>query len=411
MGLLKSITKIAGLVGTATGQPWLTAAAGIGGSLLEGSAAGKGSKKAAQIQAEANAEAIRLQREAAARTERVMTPYSQEGAGARSFRNSLLGLPGSETPAQSGATASAGAFDPDRATLQQMLDNGSPALKAAVQKALTHPKSQFKGGDPLDVVRFHVNNFPETKKQYDTIRTRLTAENKAKTAPATAPTGPPAPTVRQQADKAMAESPWIKRADEYSDERNATADKFETDIWAPTGKGTYAESPWAAISKRATDDAVGDFRNDAAGNGALISGAALRGGAEVRARVDDSFFDKYLDNYQRNVGDVADSEQDTSNDTFNADTGGINSYINQINGVASTGFTADSNIASGGQTTANNVGNLTLNQGKVDAGAAVDKANATGGVLNDAAGWLGYIYGQKKPTTPSLAGATHSRAG
>jgi hypothetical protein len=87
-------------------------------------------------------------------------------------------------------------------------------------------------------------------------------------------------------------------------------------------------------------------------------------------------------------------------------------YLNGLGSIIDTGLTADSGIASGGQTYANNAGNAIRNAASVQGNAAMAGAQAWGNAASDIAGFIGYGLGQWKPggnkyfrpSTPSTPG-------
>lgn len=87
-------------------------------------------------------------------------------------------------------------------------------------------------------------------------------------------------------------------------------------------------------------------------------------------------------------------------------------YLSSLGGIIDTGLTADSGIASGGQTYANNAGNAIRNAAGVQANATMAGAQAWGNAASDIAGFIGYGLGQWKPggnkyfrpSTPSTPG-------
>ena len=72
-------------------------------------------------------------------------------------------------------------------------------------------------------------------------------------------------------------------------------------------------------------------------------------------------------------------------------------YLSSLNGIIDTGLTADSGIASGGQTYANNSGNAIRNAAGVQANAAMAGAQAWGNAASDIAGVAGYALGNYRP--------------
>lgn len=380
---------------------------GAGVSLWQGAQQADAQKKAAQQQIDANNQAIALQQEAAARAKELMTPYADTGRAASDMSNALLGI---DDPNGYGV----GAFTPPELSTPEFDGSAQSWIKyyGLESEFARHAGKRF--GTPDSFMAEVLANWNQNgqykapdqlKQEADAARAKeqATPEYQAKLTAAKAAhekqTSTAKTAAKTKAEKALADSPWMTLATKYGEDRNAQADKFENDIWLPTGKGTYDESPWKAMSGRATDDAIASLRNDFAGDGALLSGRMLKTGAETRAKIDDSFFGDYLSNFESNVAAVHDAEKSASNDTFNASTGAVNTFVNQLNGKSSTGFAADTNIANAGTAAANNASNLTANNGVAAANGTLGAASATSDAIGDTAGWLGWVYGQKKPTT------------
>lgn len=79
-------------------------------------------------------------------------------------------------------------------------------------------------------------------------------------------------------------------------------------------------------------------------------------------------------------------------------------YLSSLGGIIDTGLTADSGIASGGQTYANNAGNAIRNAAGVQANATMAGAQAWGNAASDIAGLAGYMYGNYRPGGSSYFG-------
>lgn len=79
-------------------------------------------------------------------------------------------------------------------------------------------------------------------------------------------------------------------------------------------------------------------------------------------------------------------------------------YLSSLGGIVDTGLTADSGIASGGQTYANNAGNALRNSAALQGQYGLASAAAYGNSMSDIAGFAGYAGGQsyfrnQKPNT------------
>lgn len=77
--------------------------------------------------------------------------------------------------------------------------------------------------------------------------------------------------------------------------------------------------------------------------------------------------------------------------------GATQNYLNSLGGIIDTGLTADSGIASGGQTYANNAGNAIRNAAGVQANAQMAQGQAWANAASDFAGFAGYALGNYKP--------------
>lgn len=134
-----------------------------------------------------------------------------------------------------------------------------------------------------------------------------------------------------------------------------TPDQLREEAW-----GNYTKSPYATIARTNADTAKKDFTSAAGAQGSALSGRTARGLAEVGNQMEQQ---------------------------------GFGSYMTGLSALADTGFQADSGIASGGQTYANNAGNIMMNAAGQQGQAWMAQADAWNSALGDAAGWAGYAAG------------------
>jgi len=125
----------------------------------------------------------------------------------------------------------------------------------------------------------------------------------------------------------------------------------------------FEASPFWRDAKYGADQAMNALRST---NGAMGRGSSINSGKALRATQD----------IQTGYRGQA---------TMN--------YLNGLSGIIDTGLTADSGIASGGQTYANNAGNAIRNAAGVQANATMAGAQAWGNAASDIAGLAGYAYG------------------
>lgn len=122
----------------------------------------------------------------------------------------------------------------------------------------------------------------------------------------------------------------------------------------------YQETPWGRIGQIETDKAKGEFTSMAGAQGSALSGRTARGMAEVANEAQ-------LKNFQ--------------------------GYYGALGGVAETGFSADTGIASGGQQFADRAAQITTNNGAQQADLAIAKGSNDANTAGDLASWIGWGVG------------------
>lgn len=123
----------------------------------------------------------------------------------------------------------------------------------------------------------------------------------------------------------------------------------------------YEASPWGKIGVMEADKARGDFLSMAGSQGGALSGRTARGLQEVGE-----------ESKLRNFGN----------------------YYGALGGVADMGYSADTGIASGGQTFANTASRIAQNNGEQQAGYSMAKGQTQADLNNDLASWIGWGMGQ-----------------
>lgn len=123
----------------------------------------------------------------------------------------------------------------------------------------------------------------------------------------------------------------------------------------------YEASPWGKIGVMEADKARGDFLSMAGSQGGALSGRTARGLQEVGE-----------ESKLRNFG----------------------SYYGALGGVADMGYSADTGIASGGQTFANTASRIAQQGGEQQAGYSIAKGQTQADLNNDLASWIGWGMGQ-----------------
>ncbi len=123
---------------------------------------------------------------------------------------------------------------------------------------------------------------------------------------------------------------------------------------------SYLGTPYAKIGRFEADQAKDDFLALAGSQGSSLSGRTARGMAEVGEEA-------ALRNFY--------------------------AYQGALGGVADTGFSASSGIASAGQNFANNAANTAAATGAAVAQGEANRASAWRSALGDAAGWAGWAAG------------------
>lgn len=370
--------------------------AGVLGSLISSSQQERAAKEAALVQQDAAARAGQASAAGADQAAGVLAPYSQEGAQARTFVNSALGL---QNPVATAGAAQTGPGHADYAAYQQNPD--LQAEWAHLQSKGLKATAQF-GGDPIAYAKWQYENQGQptgrTLPGFDASGQRLPDPNAA-------PTQTPE-QANTAASSALVASPFVKQAEDYSSSLNKAADQYESDIWSPVGgKTSYEDSPWSGIATRATDTANRNFLSLAGHDGNVLSSRTARGLQENEAKINDASFGDYLSNFNTNVGNVNAVRSNALGSGDTAKTNALGSYYNLLTGTADTGFNADTNIAnifSGkGSAGANAItmGGNALAGGVT--GAADAKTAGMQGAFNSLLYGAGIANGATKPTTPT----------
>ena len=135
----------------------------------------------------------------------------------------------------------------------------------------------------------------------------------------------------------------------------ATPAETQEQAWA-----AFEASPWGKIGTMEANNARDAFIASAGAQGSSLSGRTARGMAEVSEEAK-----------LRNFG----------------------GYYGALGDVTERGYSADSGIASGGQTFANNATDITLQGGQNAANLAIAKGQNQGNTAGDLASWIGWGMG------------------
>lgn len=161
--------------------------------------------------------------------------------------------------------------------------------------------------------------------------------------------------------------------------------------WAPGNQASFQarmNAFTAPAAEQAQATAMDEFRRSPfytttraageAGRNAILGTAAARGGT-VSGKA------------QRAVSDFTNEHEQ----------GALASYLSSLNGVAATGYSADTGIASGGQTFANNTSAILGQQSQTQIAGTQAAANAGTDALKDLSSFAGFAYGASRmPKTP-----------
>lgn len=134
-----------------------------------------------------------------------------------------------------------------------------------------------------------------------------------------------------------------------------TDGETQEEAWA-----AYEQTPWGRLGQLEADTAKDQFTSMAGAQGSSISGRTARGMAEVANEAK-------LRNFQ--------------------------GYYGALGGVADTGFSADTGIASGGQQFADRAAQITTNNGNAQADLAIAKGQNNANTADDLASWIGWGVG------------------
>lgn len=134
-----------------------------------------------------------------------------------------------------------------------------------------------------------------------------------------------------------------------------TLDEAYEEAWAE-----YEQTPWGQLAQTTADQARDDFTSMAGAQGSTLSGRTARGMAEVANQAKQSAF---------------------------------NQYYTALGGMADQGFSADTGIASAGQTYANSASNVLAANANAQASGALARGQAQADGMNDLASWIGWGMG------------------
>lgn len=148
----------------------------------------------------------------------------------------------------------------------------------------------------------------------------------------------------------------------------ATPAETQEQAWA-----AFEASPWGKIGTMEAEQARDNFIASAGAQGSALSGRTARGMAEVSEEAK-----------LRNFG----------------------GYYGALGGVADRGYSADTGIASGGQTFANNASNITQQAGANAADFSMMKGQNQANTAGDLASWIGWGMGQM-PTGGTSGGTMY----
>lgn len=344
------------------------AIAGTAAGLYSSSQQTRAANNAAMGQNRATDQSIELQREATDRAISTLSPYSQRGNRANAFMDAFLYGDGS----YGAAPASSASGPAGTNSLEAILRQQNPGLAAAWDKweANLKPGSYTKGH------RAQYGSFEGYVQKVnpaaiDAAKTAMQQKTEAAKAAETKVT-------RGTAQKAYDQSPWAREAKDY-----------ETAIFGEDGVTSFENSPWKGMTERATTRANDEFMNYAGADGSALSGRTARGLQENAANIEDAFFDDYS-------GAVA--------GVSNRNSGAFTNFWNALGGQASTGYSADTGIASAGQNFAQTAGNALVDQAQVSGQAGMNAADSAADALNNGLSWAGWLYGKKNPVGGTSGG-------
>lgn len=350
------------------------------GSIVGGLSGRSAAKNAAYAQVRGNNQAASQLQQGTSQAARVLEPYSNEGAGARSLINAALGVP----QAEGGASIVA-----DEQAIYQQLLQDRPDVAAEALKQSQSKKSQFYGSDPVSYAKYWVENFGGQ----DALRA-ATENVQAQAAP-----------VQSGPMQTQADASGVFQGTQYAKD----AATLGNALWQPVGgeQATFENSPWKAMTDRATTKANDLFLGLAGAQGSVLSGNTARGLQENAANINDSMYGNYLNAYNN-----------AATSQYNANSGAFDKWMSGLGGVADTGYAADQTVAGNVTNQSNTLANIAMGNGQARSGGIQNASNATqnmiGGVFN-AIGQGVQALNTPAATTPQqpktnalYAGATHS---
>ena len=339
----------------------------------------------------------------------ILQSYSDQGAGARGLINAALGVP----QAQGGISQSGIATE---GQIYQKILETRPDVQAAMSQEVNNRKSQLYGMSPEQAAKWWVENAPDGRKTFETVKASI-----AKAAPAAAT---PAPQTQADANKVFQGTNYAKDATKYGTQLTANATELGNSLWQPIGgnRATYADSPWQDMSNRATTQANDLFLGLAGGSGSALSGRTLRGLQENQAYIDDSFHSNYLNAYNGAATGQYNANNTAATGGYNANTSAFNQWMAGLGGVADTGYNADQTVAGNAVNQGTQQANLATGNANTQANAQLAQGQATQSMYSGLANALGQgvqalsgaggVSPQTQPHTNALyTGSTHQTNG
>lgn len=285
----------------------------------------------------------------------ILQSYSDQGAGARSLINAALGVPTSVR----GGISQSGIAD-EGAVAKQLLDS-NPQFRDGLIKETQNRKSKLYGMSLEQGVKYWLDNLGgSSSPAYADAKEKVAAQQQS----GQADTG--APKTQEDATKVFEGTQYAKDAANYS---NA--------LWQPIGgeRATFEQSPWKAMTDRATTKTNDLFLGLAGAQGNLLSGNTARGLQENTANINDTMYGDYLDAYNG-----------AAQGQYGANTNAFDKWMSGLGGVADTGYAADNTVAGNAVNAGTQTANLLTGQGNAAAQGVINKSNATqnmiGGLFN-----------------------------
>jgi hypothetical protein len=317
-------------------------------SIFSGGSQAKAASQAARTQQDSTAQQIAYQQQAASNANTLLQPYVNQGSQAAGQINAALGT---------------GSQDWNK-YLQENPDVAKAAMEAAAD-----------GWDPLTYAQAHYQRWGQQEG-----RTVPQASSNYQNTPG-------AQAATQYGQKAQQFASGYAgdlgaNASDYANRLNATdyknygdspfaaqAQKFESDIWAPTGKTDFAgsqwgsnaanygalrgaqaldfaneayrplggkvsfgDSQWAKNAETATNQANRNFLSLAGGSGTALSGRTARGLQENQANITNANYNDYVSANMNAGGAVNASNVGAISDTANFGQNAFNQYVGNYQG-------------------------------------------------------------------------------